>query len=81
MVRTQIQLTEQQMNKLRRLAAEKRKPLAELVRQGVELYLNQQRQTGKALRVRRALQAAGKFSSGTPTGSSDHDRHLATAFR
>jgi len=81
MIRTQIQLTEQQIQALRRLAAHKKRSLAELIRQSVELYLTHEAQTGKAERVQRALEAAGKFSSGTKDGSSQHDRHLADAYR
>ena len=36
--------------------------------------------TDLAERRRRAIEAAGKFRSGTPDLSSDHDRHLEEAF-
>jgi hypothetical protein len=81
MIRTQIQLTEEQMEALRRLAALKKKSMADLVRQSVELYLDRESPTGDALRVKRALEVVGKFSSGSADGSSGHDRHLADAYR
>jgi hypothetical protein len=60
MIRTQIQLTEEQMEALRRLAALKKKSMADLVRQSVELYLNRDTMAGDVLRVRRALDVVGK---------------------
>jgi hypothetical protein len=81
MIRTQVQLTEVQMEALRRLAVLKKKSLADLVRQSVELYLNRESPTGDTLRVQRALDVVGKFSSGSADGSSQHDRHLADAYR
>jgi hypothetical protein len=81
MIRTQVQLTETQMEALRRLATLKKKSLADLVRQSVELYLDRESPAGDALRVQRALAVVGKFSSGSRDGSSEHDRHLADAYR
>jgi Arc/MetJ-type ribon-helix-helix transcriptional regulator len=80
MIRTQVQLTEEQVRALKRLAAQNKKSVADIVRQSVELYLAHEERTGKALRIQRALEAAGKFSSGTANGSSEHDRHLADAY-
>jgi hypothetical protein len=81
MIRTQVQLTETQMEALRRLAALKKKSLADLVRQSVDLFLDRESPTGDGLRVKRALAVVGKFSSGSGDGSSAHDRHLADAYR
>jgi hypothetical protein len=81
MIRTQIQLTEEQMEALRRLSALKKKSMADLVRQSVELYLDRETMGGDVLRVQRALAVVGKFSSGSRDGSSGHDRHLADAYR
>jgi Arc/MetJ-type ribon-helix-helix transcriptional regulator len=81
MVRTQVQLTEEQVRQLKRLGAQNNKSLADLVRQSVELYLAHEERTGKARRIQRGLEAVGKFSSGTADGSSEHDRYLADAYR
>jgi hypothetical protein len=51
MIRTQIQLTGAQMEALRRLATLKKKSMANLVRQSVELYLDRESPTGDALRA------------------------------
>jgi hypothetical protein len=81
MIRTQIQITEKQSEALRKLAAAERKPLADLIRRGVDLYLHAGGTARRKQLVQRALRAAGRFSSGTPDGSAEHDRHLAEAFR
>jgi len=81
MIRTQIQITEKQSETLRRLAAAEGKPLADLIRRGLDLYLRAGGSSRREQLVQRALRAAGKFSSGAPEGSAEHDRHLAEAFR
>jgi hypothetical protein len=78
MIRTQVQLTEVQIEVFRRLAALKKKSVADLVRQSVELYLDRESPSGDALR---ALAVVGKFSSGSRDGSSRHDRHLVSGYR
>ena len=81
MIRTQIQLTEKQSEALRRLAAARGRSLADLVRQGVDLYLRTEGRRDREELIRRALKAAGRFSSGSSDGCAEHDRHLAKAFR
>ena len=81
MIRTQIQLTKEQVRALKHLAARESRSLADLVRQSVELYLSHEKETGRALKVELGLEAIGKFSSGSSTGSSEHDKHLADAYR
>lgn len=81
MIRTQIQITEKQSEALRKLAAAEGKSLADVIRRGVDLYLRTGRSSRREELVQRALRAAGRFSSGTPNGSAEHDRHLAEAFR
>ena len=80
MIRTQVQLTEEQIRALKRLASERKESLADLVRQSVDRYLSQEAETGKAARIRRGLDAIGKFSSGSTDVSSEHDRYLGDAF-
>ena len=81
MVRTQVQLTEDQLDTLRQLSATTGRSIADLVRQGVEYYLSTQQHGGREQQIERARRVAGKFSSGSSDGSSQHDRHLADAFR
>lgn len=80
MVRTQIQLTEEQMKELRRLSAETGKSAAELIRIGLAQYLASARTMKAKDRIERALRVSGKFSSGSTDVSADHDRYLAEAF-
>jgi hypothetical protein len=81
MVRTQVQLTERQLDTLRELSAATGRPVAELVRLGVELYLSSQHQPSRKEQIGRALRALGKFSSGSDDVSIHHDRYLAEAFK
>jgi len=81
MVRTQVQLTDRQLDSLRGLSAETGKSIAELVRLGVELYLSSQRRPSRKDQIERARSIAGRFSSGRKDVSTHHDRHLAEAFR
>jgi len=81
MIRTQVRFSKEQVQALRLLAAQKKKSIAELVRQSVELYLRQEGDTGRAWRVQQAVEAVGKFSSASADGSSGLDRHLADAYR
>ena len=81
MVRTQVQLTEEQIEKLRRISAENGKSVAELVRLGVELYLQSRSKPDTDELRERARRMAGRFSSGEPNDVSEkHDDYLAEAF-
>lgn len=80
MVRIQIQLTEAQLTELRQLSATDARSIADLVREGVEAVLRSRPRSNHADRVARAIQAAGKFASGSRDVRSRHDRYLAEAF-
>lgn len=80
MVRTQIQLTEKQASALKRLAAEKRISIAELVRQSIDVLLQTESGIGDAERRRRAKEAAGFIRSGLPDLATEHDRYLIEAY-
>ncbi len=81
MVRTQIQLTEDQQAALRELSGSTGRSIADLVRDGIDRLISSHPRPNRAAQIERALRVAGRFSSGAPDGSSDHDRHLAEAFR
>jgi hypothetical protein len=83
MIRTQIQLTEQQHRELRRWARQRGISLAEAVRRCVaERILAEESTTARDERVRAALAVLGKHRD--PRGRSDvaeqHDRYLAEAY-
>ena len=80
MVRTQIQLTEEQAAALKRIARARGCSQAELVRQGVELVIGKDPSVSAEELRRRAAAISGKFSSGRRDLSGKHDRHLAEAY-
>lgn len=80
MVRTQIQLTEEQARALKRLARRKHVSLAALVRAGVDEVLRSEGAITDAERRRRAVKAAGRFRSGRRDLSERHDEQLAESF-
>jgi hypothetical protein len=81
MVRTQIQLTESQIQALKDMAAAHNKSMAELIRQAVDMLLRNSSEIDREERKRRAVAAAGKFHSGLGDLSVDHDRHLSEAYQ
>jgi metal-responsive CopG/Arc/MetJ family transcriptional regulator len=80
MQRTQIQLTDEQSQALKALAAERRISVAELIRQAAEDLLRQSSTLSKAEMKQRALAAAGRFRSGQKDLSTRHDDHLAEIY-
>jgi Ribbon-helix-helix protein, copG family len=80
MVRTQIQLTENQAERLRTLAAERGVSMAELIRKAVDALLAGNAAVDVEESRRRALAVVGRFRSGTKDGSRSHDKHLAKAY-
>lgn len=80
MIRAQVQLSSSQMQALRKLSASTGRSIAGLIRDGVDQYLLSQRNGGRQHQIERALQAAGRFSSGRTDISIQHDRYLAEAF-
>jgi glycerol dehydrogenase-like iron-containing ADH family enzyme len=80
MIRTQIQLTEKQSKNLKRIAASRHRSVAELIRQAVDNMIKSAVLVDVEERRRRALAAAGRFSSGLQDLSTEHDKYLAEAF-
>lgn len=81
MVRTQIQLTEEQAKGLKRLAAAKKVSMAELIRQGVDAILRSDTGLDVDERCRRAIAAVGRFRSGRRDISGKHDQYHAEGMR
>ena len=80
MIRTQIQLTEEQLKSLKALAREEERSVADLVRQSVAEYLVRRPAVDRAELVRRARGLIGRYRSGMPDLAEDHDRYLDDAF-
>ena len=79
MVRTQVQLTDQQAEALRRRSKRENVSVAELVRQAIDVFTRTEPPSDQELR-KRAIQAAGRFASGVHDTSSHHDDALSEAF-
>jgi hypothetical protein len=80
MIRTQIQLTEEQSKRLKAVAAVKGISVAELIRQGIDAALQKETAPSREELVERALQAAGRFRSSRHDIARRHDRYLGEAF-
>jgi len=80
MVRTQVQLSEEQYALIKQIAAEQQVSMAEVIRQGVDHFLRHRVAVGREERITRAIEAAGRFGSGRPDVSARHDDHLAEAY-
>jgi len=80
MVRTQIQLSEEQSRTLKRLAAERDESVAELIRQAVEAYVKSSDKPDREELVRRALSVSGIGRSGKKDISVNHDKYLAEIY-
>jgi len=81
MIRTQIQLTEEQWQALKKLAASRRVSMAELIRQSVDLLVQTPEVVSIQEKRRKALEVVGKFHSDGPTDLAEkHDDHLAESY-
>lgn len=80
MVRTQIQLTEEQALRLRHLARAEGVSIAELVRRGVEAILATGEGPTEDERWSRVRRGFGRWRSGRSDVARRHDQYLAEAF-
>jgi len=80
MVRTQIQLTEEQSHQLKLLAVKRGVSVAELVRQSVNSLIKISSNVDEKELVRRAIETVGKFHSGKEDISLHHDKYLTEAY-
>lgn len=80
MIRTQIQLSEEQVHRLKTIAATRGLSVAELVRQCVD-DLASPGAVDAETRRRRAIAAVGRFRSGKPDVAQEHDRYLAESYQ
>lgn len=81
MIRTQVQLTEEQAQALKALAAARQSTVAGLIRQSIEHLIRQSGSVDDAEKRRRAMAAAGRFHSGQSDVSHRHDHYLAEAYQ
>ena len=81
MVRTQIQLTEEQTKAVKKMAASRHVSSAELIRCAVDALIKSDTATDPEERRKRAFEIIGKFRSGKRDVSGKHDKYLADTFR
>jgi hypothetical protein len=81
MIRTQIQLTEDQAATLKELAHRENVSIAELTRQAIDHWLRHMGAVSPVEQRRQALDVVGRFHSGKSDISEKHDDYLAEAYR
>ena len=80
MVRTQIQLTEEQARALKEIAAARGESMAEVIRRAVDGVIRSGIRMPADEKKRQALAVIGKFRSGKGDVSKRHDAYLAEAY-
>ena len=80
MVRTQIQLTEEQVKALKKIALSRHLSIAEIIRQAVDTVIRTNTVVDIEERRKMAIDIVGRFSSGKRDISRKHDTYLAEAF-
>lgn len=81
MIRTQIQLSEEQASMVKALSAEKGISVSEVIRRAIDLMDNYSMGGDSRTRRELALEIVGKFSSGKGDVSENHDEYLTEAFQ
>ena len=80
MIRTQIQLPDEQVAMLKKMAAARHQSMAEIIRQAVDFFAKTQHSERDQHRRKRAMSAAGQFRSGIKDLAVEHDSHLTEIF-
>jgi metal-responsive CopG/Arc/MetJ family transcriptional regulator len=84
MIRTQIQLTEEQSRRVKAVAERENVSMAEIIRRAVDAWLATHGEMSMEEKHRRALavvtEMRGRFRSGHSDISVNHDAHLAEAY-
>ncbi len=79
MIRTQVQIKENQINWLRNMAKDKGVSVSQLIREGINLYRSKEERLPME-KKEKALAAIGRFSSGRSDVSTRHDAYLSEAY-
>ncbi|MBM4387083.1 MAG: ribbon-helix-helix protein, CopG family [Deltaproteobacteria bacterium] len=80
MIRTQIQLSKNQLESLKAMAAKLDISLSELIRREIDRAAKTPRSADAGERRKRAMAAAGRFGSGRSDISRRHDDYLGDAY-
>ena len=81
MVRTQIQLTEDQAKALKRIAQSRHLSVAEVIRKAIDAAIRSSSVIDIEERHKRAMEIVGKFASGKRDVSKKHDLYLTEAYK
>jgi transposase-like protein len=81
MVRTQIQLTEQQAKAVKAVARAHGISTAEVIRRAINVLLESTIMVDESEKRARALRVVGRFRSGRQDISQKHDAYLEEAYR
>jgi len=76
MHRTQVQLTDKQIESVRTIAAKKEVSMAEIIRMSVDSFIQKEASNIRLQQKKRALSVVGKFSSGLNDLAQNHDKYL-----
>jgi hypothetical protein len=80
MIRTQIQITEEQLTALNELASKQQISLDDLIRQSIDNLIRTISITYDIDKRQRAFSIAGSFRSGLKDLSREHDKYLTKSF-
>lgn len=80
-IRTQVELTEEQAAALREIAANEGRSLEDVIRESVDAYAASRNARSRKERKEAALGVAGRFRSGLPDLAERHDDYLAEDLR
>jgi hypothetical protein len=80
MIRTQIQLTEEQSRRLKKLAEKENASVAELIRRSVDSYLEERHVITEEKRRERLLSVIGIGRSGITDLAKNHDKYLVDIY-
>lgn len=80
MIRTQIQLTEDQARAVKKMAADRGVSMAEFIRQAVECLIKSSPDRDRQEKIKRAREIVGQYRSGKGDVSKRHDDYLGEAF-
>ena len=80
MVRTQIQLTEEQTRKLKELSLSSNESIASLIRHAIDRYLLTGQPPSRGAKYQQALALVGKYQTEESDAAVEHDRYLEKSF-
>ena len=80
MKRTQIQFTDEQVRRLRNVAEQEGRSIADVVRESVSEYLEHRTEVDREELKRRAMAVVGKYRSDARDVAEEHDHYLDEAY-